>query len=75
LTEAKTWLRELSADEALTLTAAAAGGVTRSGRGKGAELGEIIWPILDTIGNEGGTRKPFDHPHIWSAFILIGDPD
>jgi CHAT domain-containing protein/tetratricopeptide (TPR) repeat protein len=74
LAEAKRWLRELSADEAITLAAAATNGVVRGGRGKGEEL-KLAVPAVDA--NKAGVKavKPFAHPRFWAAFVLVGDPN
>ncbi len=67
LAEAKRWLRGLSQDEALKLSAAISGGIDRGTRGKGVR----VKPIPKVENDE----KPFAHPKYWAAFILIGDPD
>lgn len=74
LAEAKRWLRELSAEAALKLTASATDGVVRGTRGKGEKL-ELAIPTADSERPATKDTKPFAHPRYWSAFILIGDPD
>ncbi|MBS0266381.1 MAG: CHAT domain-containing protein, partial [Planctomycetes bacterium] len=68
LAEAKVWLRNLSADEVLKLTAAATNGVVRGNRGEEVELLKSV--VLPKVGKN---NKLFAHPRYWSAFILIGD--
>ena len=72
LAEAKNWLRNLSSEEALQLTADMTKGVVR-GKGQKA-LPLIAVPKPDDPSVEK-TFKPFEHPKYWAAFILIGDPD
>jgi CHAT domain-containing protein len=74
LAEAKEWLRELTAEEATKLTAAATDGVIRPSRGKGEPLNLIV-PVTDPKHPTTKTSRPFAHPRYWSAFILIGDPN
>ncbi len=74
LAEAKEWLRELSADEAAKLIAAATNGVSRGDRGKGEHLNLAV-PPADPKQPAAKADKPFAHPRFWSAFILIGDPN
>jgi CHAT domain-containing protein len=73
LAEAKRWLRDLSMDEALKLTAAASNGVGGGDRGKD----QLVTIVPDSDSSESVARdsKPFAHPRYWSAFILIGDPN
>lgn len=73
LDEAKRWLRNLTAAEALQLTASATGGVVRGDRGKGEEL-QLIVPSIDPSRPPEKTAKPFADPRYWSAFILIREP-
>ena len=70
LKEAKDWLRNLSADEALREGAALRDGVVRAGRGekKAVVVGDPPRPPQPG-------EKPFSHPRYWAAFILIGDPN
>lgn len=65
--EAKRWLRNLSAEEALSLSAKISNGVARGARGKGVDLKVVATEIKDA--------KPFAHSKYWAAFILIGDPN
>ena len=73
LAEAKRWLRELSAEEVLKLTAAATDGVLRGDRGKLT----LALPVIASDSQQPDSRdtKPFAHPRYWSAFILVGDPN
>ena len=72
LAEAKNWLRNLSSDEALQLTADMTKGVVR-GKGQKALPVVAVPKPDDPVGAK--TFKPFDHPKYWAAFILIGDPN
>jgi CHAT domain-containing protein len=72
LAEAKKWLRELSSDEAVKLTATLTNGVARGERGKDAPLKLVLPKQRETPAKE---FKPFAHPKYWAAFILIGDPN
>jgi CHAT domain-containing protein len=72
LAEAKRWLRDLSAGEALRLTAELSGGVAR---GKGAPGRELTVPAADPKGPAPGDHRPFAHPRYWAAFVFIGDPN
>ena len=74
LAEAKRWLREISAEEALKLTAAATNGVVRGNRGKGEKLKPVV-PVMDPTQPGAKEIKPFADPRYWAAFILIGDPN
>ncbi len=67
------WLRNLSADDARSLAAESAAGITRGDRGKGAKL-ELVVP-KDAKADTPNTDKPFAHPRYWAAFILVGDPN
>jgi CHAT domain-containing protein len=67
LAEAKRWLRDLPADEAVRLTADLAGGVAR---GKDEPALKLVVP-----NDPGSGRKPFAHPRYWAAFVLFGDPE
>ncbi len=66
LDEAKRWLRGLSQEEALKLSAAISGGIDRGTRGKGVKVNLLPKAEKD--------EKPFAHPKYWAAFVLIGDP-
>ena len=61
LQEAKRWLRSLTAREVANLEAALPGDT----RGAERERKPSVSP--EPI-------HPFEHPHYWAAFILIGDP-
>ncbi len=74
LAEAKRWLRDLSAEEALKLTATATTGVVRGSRGKG-EMLQLVVPATGATQSKSKRAKPFAHPRYWAAFILIGDPN
>jgi CHAT domain-containing protein/tetratricopeptide (TPR) repeat protein len=76
LHEAKSWLRELTAEEVDTLTAEMNKDVTRGDRAKGKTINPIV-PAAETKKRlaKNGTEKPFANPHYWAAFILIGDPN
>ncbi len=67
LDEAKRWLRGLSQEEALKLSAAISDGVDRGTRGKGVKVN-----VLPKVEKD---EKPFAHPKYWAAFVLIGDPN
>jgi tetratricopeptide (TPR) repeat protein len=74
LAEAKKWLRELTADDALKLTADLTQGVARGTRGK-----ERALPLLPAVpeaapATDPKAFRPYAHPRYWAAFILIGDP-
>ena len=71
LREAKNWLKNLTAQEVLKLSADMTKSVTR---GKG----ELLPPVVEakTIAPKGDLSiKPYADPRYWAAFILIGDPD
>ena len=71
LREAKQWLRELTAEEVLKLSADMHEGVTR---GKGEPLPPMV--EAKSIAPKGDlTVKPYADPRFWAAFILVGDPD
>jgi tetratricopeptide (TPR) repeat protein len=63
LREAKEWLRTLTWDDVADLVAELGGGQTR---GEGSEQVVIV---------NGDSDYPYEHPHYWAAFILMGDPD
>ncbi len=73
LAEAKNWLRDLSSEEALKLTAAMTNGVSRGERGKDVALNPP--PKVSKEAPPANGFKPFAHPRYWAAFILIGDPN
>jgi len=74
LAEAKSWLRNLSQEEAAALAVAAGQGVIRGERGKGETLKLVVRPSEPAPAPKPAD-KPFAHPRFWSAFILIGDPN
>jgi CHAT domain-containing protein/Flp pilus assembly protein TadD len=62
LREAKIWLRELTWDDVGDLVAELSGGT----RGRAAEDLAVV---------AGDSEYPYEHPHYWAAFILMGNPD
>jgi hypothetical protein len=74
LDEAKRWLRNLSGEEALTLTAKLTNGVARGTRSKDEDL-KLVVPSAGPKTPPTKDSKPFAHPKYWAAFILIGDPN
>ncbi len=72
LAEAKRWLRELSTDQVLQLTAAATDGVVRASRRKDRPMRPAV-PATEQSATT--VTQPFSHPRYWAAFILIGDPN
>ncbi len=74
LDEAKRWLRGLSGEDAVALTAKLSKGVARGQRSKGEEL-HLVVPAGNPKGPAARDAKPFAHPRFWAAFILIGDPN
>jgi CHAT domain-containing protein len=71
LAEAKTWLRDLSREEALKRAASLSKGVAR---GKGRPVLPLL-PVLPTVKAGAKDEKPYAHPYYWAAFVLIGDRD
>jgi CHAT domain-containing protein len=70
LREAKEWLRNLTAGDALRAGAALTNGVVRGGRKE--ITGKVVGtPPKPTQPGE----KPYAHPQYWAAFVLLGDPD
>jgi tetratricopeptide (TPR) repeat protein len=67
LAEAKAWLRDLGAEEALALTASLRQGLVRKKHAAAPEGGEKAAFARGS--------KPYAHPYYWSAFVLIGDPE
>ena len=61
LREAKAWLRNLSRQEAI-----AVGNRVGLSRGLSGEPVGSAGPLPE---------RPFDDPHYWAAFILVGDSD
>jgi tetratricopeptide (TPR) repeat protein/CHAT domain-containing protein len=74
LAEAKQWLRELSADDAIKLAAEFAQGAARGTLQDDMPL-ELAVPAGDSDKAARKDIKPFAHPCFWSAFVLMGDPD
>jgi tetratricopeptide (TPR) repeat protein len=70
LAEAKAWLRNLAADEALALSASLRQGIVRSKRPATPREAPADEKPVFTRG-----AKPYAHPYYWAAFVLIGDPD
>jgi CHAT domain-containing protein len=70
LREAKQWLRNVPASEALERLDAITDGVVRGPRPARVEMRAVPKPKGAT-----GDYKPYAHPRYWSAFILIGDPE
>jgi CHAT domain-containing protein len=69
LHEAKHWLRNLTATEALERLSTLTDGVVRGERP--ARMEKAV-PIPKDAGKD---YKPYSHPRYWAAFILIGDPE
>jgi hypothetical protein len=68
LAEAKAWLRDLGADEALALSARLRQGVVRKKDTAAASAGG------EKAAFAKGSR-PYAHPFFWAAFVLLGDPE
>jgi CHAT domain-containing protein len=68
LAEAKSWLRQLSREEALARVVQLNAGVER---GKGRKLQLLPASTASTDGKD----CPFAHPYYWAAFVLIGQAD
>jgi CHAT domain-containing protein len=60
LGEAKTWLRGLTSEEA----GAAESKLPQVSRGEVRR--RVDTPV---------SIHPYEHPHFWAAFVLVGDPD
>jgi CHAT domain-containing protein len=71
LAEAKTWLRELSREEAVQRAAQLAQGVVR---GKHRKLHLLAVQPADKNSRDSKDR-PFAHPYYWAAFVLIGQAE
>jgi CHAT domain-containing protein len=69
LQEAKQWLRNVPASEALTRLGVLTEGVVRGQRPAREEMRAVPKPK-----DAAGDYKPYAHPRYWSAFILLGDP-
>jgi len=70
LQEAKQWLRSLTADQI-------------DGELAALQRGDVR-PLVKDSGTISGNapaspqstgNRPYDHPHFWAAFVLVGDPD
>jgi len=70
LNEAKHWLRNLTAGEALARLGVLAKGVVRGERPAREEMQAVPKPK-----DAGKDYKPYAHPRYWAAFILIGDSE
>jgi CHAT domain-containing protein/tetratricopeptide (TPR) repeat protein len=70
LREAKQWLRNLTATEALERLGKLTDGVVRGKRPVLQEMREVPKPK-----DAAKDYKPYAHPRYWAAFILIGDPE
>jgi CHAT domain-containing protein len=69
LREAKQWLRNVPASEALARLGEITKGVVRGERPAREEMRAVPKPK-----DAAGDYKPYAHPRYWAAFILIGDP-
>lgn len=69
LAEAKKWLRSLKQDEVAQRLVELSDGVVR---GKGESAFKVERPGAG-LKSDSLSEKPFDNPHIWGAYILIGD--
>jgi tetratricopeptide (TPR) repeat protein len=70
LQEAKQWLRTLTVDQVDgELAALGRGDVRPLAREKGAPARK------EAPASKSSTFKPYEHPHFWAAFVLVGDPD
>jgi CHAT domain-containing protein len=72
LTEAKRWLRSLTAKEVKDLTQDISAGVAR---GKGETAIPVTLDIPEPQVDSADNDHPFSHPRYWAAFVLIGDPE
>ena len=70
LREAKQWLRNVKAGEALERLGTLTKGVVRGERPAREEMRAVPQPK-----NAGQDHRPYAHPRYWAAFILIGDPE
>jgi tetratricopeptide (TPR) repeat protein len=70
LREAKQWLRNLTAAEALDRLGVITQGVVRGERPAREEMKAVPQPK-----DAAKDYRPYAHPRYWAAFILIGDPD
>jgi tetratricopeptide (TPR) repeat protein len=70
LQEAKRWLRNLTVEQIEgELAGLERGDVRPLVREKGAPARK------ETPALKSSSIKPYDHPHYWAAFVLVGDPD
>jgi CHAT domain-containing protein len=70
LQEAKQLLRNLTVDQVDgELAALERGEVRPLAREKGAPARK------EAPASRSSTIKPYEHPHFWAAFVLVGDPD
>jgi tetratricopeptide (TPR) repeat protein len=70
LQEAKRWLRNLTIDQVDGALAALERGEVRPlAREKGAPARK------EAPASKSSSTKPYEHPHFWAAFVLVGDPD
>jgi CHAT domain-containing protein len=69
LREAKQWLRNLTAKEALARLGKITDGVVRGERPARQEMRPVPQPK-----DAPPDYRPYAHPRYWAAFILIGDP-
>jgi tetratricopeptide (TPR) repeat protein len=70
LTEAKQWLRNLTADQVDgELAALERGEVRPLTREKGAHARK------EALASKSSTIRSYEHPYFWAAFVLVGDPD
>jgi CHAT domain-containing protein/tetratricopeptide (TPR) repeat protein len=70
LREAKQWLRNVPASEALQRLGVISEGVVRGQRPAREEMRGVPKPK-----DAAGDYKPYAHPRYWSAFILLGEPE
>ena len=71
LAEAKTWLRDLTQSEAISLVAGLTGGVDRDKGKSRPDLAGGVPPSAVAVVED----RPYAHPYYWAAFVLVGDPD
>jgi CHAT domain-containing protein len=69
LREAKQWLRNLTAGEALERLGTLTQGVVR-----GERPARELMQALPRAPEGGKEYRPYAHPRYWAAFILVGDP-
>jgi CHAT domain-containing protein len=70
LHEAKLWLRNVTAREALERLGLLTQSVVRGERPARQEMQAVPGPK-----NAGPDYRPYAHPRCWAAFILLGDPE